>query len=59
MTCHECSEKLTAYMEGELSAEAEAQIAAQPKVMTRPVIRHLDKLHLGWDDTIQTALLAD
>ena len=28
MTCHECSEKLTAYMEGELSAEAEAQIVA-------------------------------
>jgi CBS domain-containing protein len=28
MTCHECSEKMTAYMEGELSAEAEAQVVA-------------------------------
>lgn len=40
-------------------AEAEAQIAAQPKVMTRPVIRHQAKLYLGWDDAIQAALLAN
>ena len=39
------------------NSEAEAQIAAQPKVMARPVIRNQDKLYLGWDDAVQDALL--
>ncbi len=39
------------------NSEAEAQIAAQPKVMTRPVIRDGDALFLGWDDSVQSALL--
>lgn len=39
------------------NSEAEAQIAAQPKVMARPVIRNQDKLYLGWDDPVQDALL--
>lgn len=38
-------------------SEAEAQIAAQPKVMARPVIRNQDKLYLGWDEAVQDALL--
>ncbi len=40
------------------NSEAEAQITAQPKVMTRPVIRDGDTLYLGWDETVQKALLA-
>jgi arsenate reductase-like glutaredoxin family protein len=39
------------------NSEAEAQIAAQPKVMARPVIRNQDKLYLGWDEAVQDALL--
>ena len=39
------------------NSEAEAQIAAQPKVMARPVIRNQYKLYLGWDDAVQDALL--
>ena len=39
------------------NSEVEAQIAAQPKVMARPVIRNQDKLYLGWDDAVQDALL--
>jgi arsenate reductase (glutaredoxin) len=39
------------------NSEVEAQISAQPKVMTRPVIRDQDKLYLGWDDVVQNALL--
>jgi len=39
-------------------SEAEAQIAAKPKVMVRPVIRDGDKLYLGWDDAVQRDLLA-
>jgi arsenate reductase-like glutaredoxin family protein len=39
-------------------AEAEAQIAANPKLMARPVIRHGDAYYLGWDEAVQTALLA-
>ena len=39
------------------NSEAEAQIAAQPKLMTRPVIRDRDTLYLGWDGAIQDALL--
>ncbi|EAQ26110.1 MULTISPECIES: arsenate reductase family protein [unclassified Roseovarius] len=40
------------------NSEAEAQIAAQPKVMARPVIRDRDRFYLGWDATVQKALLA-
>lgn len=39
------------------NSEAEAQIAAKPKVMARPVIRDGDAFYLGWDDTVQAALL--
>ena len=38
-------------------SEAEAQIAAQPTVMKRPVIEADGKLYLGWDDAVQAALL--
>ncbi|SFD98235.1 Arsenate reductase, glutaredoxin family [Sulfitobacter brevis] len=38
------------------NSEAEAQISAQPKVMTRPVIRDGDDLYLGWDEAVQAAL---
>lgn len=38
-------------------SEAEAQIAAQPAVMKRPVIHADGKWYIGWDDTVQTALL--
>ena len=41
------------------NSEADAQISAQPKVMTRPVIRDQDMLYLGWNDDVQKALLAD
>lgn len=41
------------------NSEAEAQIAAQPKVMARPVIFDRDKFFLGWDETVQEALLTD
>lgn len=41
------------------NSEAEAQISAQPKVMARPVIRDQDMLYLGWDETVQKALLSD
>jgi arsenate reductase (glutaredoxin) len=37
-------------------AEPEAQIAAQPSVMKRPVIRDGDAWHLGWDDAVERAL---
>jgi len=40
------------------NSEAEAQIAARPKVMARPVIRDGDAFYLGWDETVQKALLA-
>ena len=40
------------------NSEAEAQIAARPKVMARPVIRDQDKFYLGWDDPVQDSLLA-
>lgn len=41
------------------NSEAEAQIAAQPKVMARPVIHDGDKFFLGWDERVQVALIAD
>ena len=37
-------------------AEAEAQIAAQPTVMKRPVIRDGARWHLGWDAAVQAEL---
>lgn len=37
-------------------SEAEAQIAAQPAVMKRPVIK-ADRWYLGWDADVQSALL--
>ncbi len=40
------------------NSEAEAQIAAQPKVMARPVIRDEDAFYLGWDETVQKALIS-
>lgn len=38
------------------NSEADAQIAAKPKVMARPVIRDGDNFYLGWDDAVQEAL---
>lgn len=38
-------------------SEAEAQIAAQPTVMKRPLIEAEGKLFLGWDGATQEALL--
>ncbi|MGY9045786.1 hypothetical protein P775_14655 [Puniceibacterium antarcticum] len=38
-------------------SEAEEQIAAQPKIMTRPLIRQGKTLFLGWDDAVQKAIL--
>ncbi len=40
------------------NSEAEAQIAAKPKVMARPVIRDQDAFYLGWDEAVQNVLLA-
>ncbi len=39
-------------------SEPEAQIAAQPTVMKRPVIRTDKGWYLGWDETIEAALTA-
>ena len=38
-------------------SETEAQIAAQPTVMKRPLIEAEGKLFLGWDAATQAALL--
>ncbi|NBO20661.1 MAG: hypothetical protein EBU97_01645, partial [Rhodobacteraceae bacterium] len=38
-------------------SEPEAQIAAQPTVMKRPVIARDGAWYLGWDDAVQGALL--
>lgn len=38
-------------------SEPEAQIAAQPAVMKRPVISDNGRFHLGWDEDVQAALL--
>lgn len=38
-------------------SEADAQIAAQPTVMKRPLIEAEGKLFLGWDAATQAALL--
>jgi arsenate reductase-like glutaredoxin family protein len=40
------------------NSEAEAQIAAQPKVMARPILRDGERFYLGWDETVQNALLS-
>ena len=39
------------------ASEPEAQIAAQPTVMKRPVIQAVGKWYLGWDEAVQGALL--
>ena len=38
------------------ASEPEAQIAAQPTVMKRPVIRDGDRWYLGWDAATEAAL---
>lgn len=40
-------------------SDADAQIAAKPKVMARPVIRDGDRFFLGWDDAVQAALIPE
>jgi arsenate reductase (glutaredoxin) len=40
------------------ASEPEAQIAAQPTVMKRPVIRDGDRWYLGWDAAVEAALTA-
>lgn len=39
-------------------SEPEAQLAAKPKLMARPVIWDGDVYHLGWDKAVQDALLS-
>lgn len=39
-------------------SETEAQIAAQPTVMKRPVIRNGERWFLGWDAQTEAALTA-
>ncbi len=39
-------------------SDAEAQIAAQPTVMKRPVIRDGERWYLGWDAQTEAALTA-
>jgi arsenate reductase (glutaredoxin) len=39
------------------ASDTEAQIAAQPTVMKRPVIERDGSWYLGWDDAVQAALL--
>ncbi|WP_039019020.1 arsenate reductase family protein [Halocynthiibacter namhaensis] len=39
------------------NSDADAQLAAKPKLMTRPVIQDGDAFHLGWDDAVQAALI--
>jgi arsenate reductase len=39
------------------ASEPEAQIAAHPAVMKRPVIESDGKFYLGWDEKVQAALL--
>jgi len=40
-------------------SEAEAQLAAKPKLMTRPVIHDGDTYYLGWDEAVQEALFQE
>jgi arsenate reductase len=39
-------------------SDTDVQIASQPTVMKRPVIRDGDRFYLGWDDDVQAAVLA-
>lgn len=39
------------------NSEPEAQLAAQPTLMKRPVIRDGEALFLGWGDEVQAAVL--
>ncbi|MES2667405.1 MAG: ArsC/Spx/MgsR family protein [Pseudomonadota bacterium] len=39
------------------ASEPEAQIAAQPAVMKRPLIRTDSGWHIGWDAKVEAALL--
>jgi arsenate reductase-like glutaredoxin family protein len=39
------------------ASDPESQIAAQPTLMKRPVIRSDDGLSLGWDASVQAKLL--
>ncbi len=39
------------------ASDTEEQIAAQPTLMKRPVIRKDEALYLGWDAKVQAALL--
>lgn len=39
------------------ASDPEAQLAAQPTVMKRPVIEDQGKWHLGWDQSVQDAVL--
>lgn len=38
-------------------SDPEAQIAAQPTVMKRPLIEDGGRFHLGWDDAVRAAVL--
>jgi arsenate reductase-like glutaredoxin family protein len=40
------------------ASDAEDQLAAQPTLMKRPVIRKGDALYLGWDTRVQAVVLA-
>ena len=40
-------------------SEAEDQLAAKPKLMARPVFQDGDTYYLGWDETVQAAVLAE
>jgi len=40
------------------ASDPEAQIAAQPAVMKRPVIQDGDNWYLGWDSATEAALIA-
>ena len=40
------------------ASDTEEQLAAQPTLMKRPVIRVGDQLYLGWDAKVQNAVLA-
>jgi arsenate reductase-like glutaredoxin family protein len=40
------------------ASDAEEQLAAQPTLMKRPVIRKGEALYLGWDSRVQAAVLA-
>ena len=39
------------------NSETEAQIAAKPKVMARPIIQDMKTFYMGWDEAVQEALL--